>query len=153
MHGFHSPASPSPPPPPPPPPTRLGIQALPYVARVPPSLPISEGGAVTIAKEDILSAAGYPWSAEDIAAFVLDRTGVPVGEIQRTSLISKRLMPVVSLLVLGALGWGGFQLYQAPFMRQQWIYAVGALFVYWFSTSGAAAAWWCGGRRYWWGAG
>ena len=27
-------------------------------------------------------------------------------------------------------------LYQAPFMRQLWIYLVGALFVFWFSVSG-----------------
>ena len=48
-------------------------------------------------------------------------------------------MPLVSLAVLACLGYVGFRLYYAPFMRQQWLYAVGALVVYWFSVSGACA--------------
>jgi hypothetical protein len=50
-----------------------------------------------------------------------------------------RLMPLVSLAVLACLGYVGFRLYYAPFMRQQWLYAVGALVVYWFSVSGKCA--------------
>ena len=46
-------------------------------------------------------------------------------------------MPLVSLAVLACLGYVAFRLYTAPFMRQQWLYAVGALVVYWFSVSGA----------------
>lgn len=68
----------------------MGIQALPYLARIPPSLAISEGGAVTLGKEEVMPTTGYPWSAEAIAEWVLERSGVAVGEIKRPTLISTR---------------------------------------------------------------
>lgn len=37
------------------------MQSLPYLARVPPGLAISEGGAITLPKEELLSPASYPW--------------------------------------------------------------------------------------------
>lgn len=40
------------------------MQSLPYLARVPPGLAISEGGAITLPKEELMSAANYPWCAE-----------------------------------------------------------------------------------------
>lgn len=43
---------------------RLGVQSLPYLARVPPGLAISEGGAITLPKEELMSAANYPWCVE-----------------------------------------------------------------------------------------
>lgn len=113
------------------------MQALPYLARIPPGLAITEGGAITLPKQDVLSAAGYPWSAEAIAEFVGDRCGLAVGEIKRPQLISSRLMPVVGLGALAALGAVAYRLYHAPFMRHQALYALGALAVYWFSVSGA----------------
>lgn len=69
---------------------RMGIQALPYLARVPPSLAIDEGGALTLNKEDVMPTSSYPWSAETIATWVLERTGVAVGEIKRPTLVSTR---------------------------------------------------------------
>ena len=69
---------------------RLGVQALPYLVRIPPSLPISEAGAVTVDKEDQLSASGYPWSPEAIADFVAQRSGVAVGDVKRPPLIGPR---------------------------------------------------------------
>ena len=69
---------------------RLGVQALPYLVRIPPSLPISEAGAVTVDKEDQLSASGYPWSPEAIADFVAQRSGVGVGDVKRPPLIGPR---------------------------------------------------------------
>lgn len=45
-------------------------------------------------------------------------------------------MPVISLAALGAIAFVGYHLYYTPFMRQQWLYAVGALVIYWFSVSG-----------------
>lgn len=59
-----------------------------------------------------------------------------------------RLMPVVSLAVLGGVGSVGYKLYYAPFMRHQALYAAGALVVYWFSVSGG-----CQAREGWWGLG
>jgi hypothetical protein len=47
-------------------------------------------------------------------------------------------MPILSLAVLGALGFVGFHLYHASFMRHTFLYAVGAIFIYWFSVSGGA---------------
>ena len=38
--------------------------------------------------------------------------------------------------VLAGGAYTAWLLYQAPFMRQLWIYLVGALFVFWFSVSG-----------------
>lgn len=37
------------------------MQSLPYLARVPPGLAISEGGAITLPREEQMSAANYPW--------------------------------------------------------------------------------------------
>lgn len=115
---------------------RMGIQALPYLARIPPSLAISEGGAVTLGKEEVMPTTGYPWSAEAIAEWVLERSGVAVGEIKRPTLISTRLMPLLSLAVLACVAFVGYHLYYASFMRHQWLYALGAIAVYWFSVSG-----------------
>jgi oligosaccharyltransferase complex subunit gamma len=115
---------------------RLGVQSLPYMARVPPGLAISEGGAITLPREELMSPASYPWTAEAIAEFVTERSGLPVGKIERSPLISARLMPVVSLAVLGGVGSVGYKLYYAPFMRHQALYAAGALVIYWFSVSG-----------------
>lgn len=69
---------------------RMGIQALPYLARVPPSLAISDSGAITLSKEDLMPTAGYPWSAEAIAEWVQERSGIAVGEIKRPTLVSTR---------------------------------------------------------------
>lgn len=50
-------------------------------------------------------------------------------------------MPIISLAALGGLAFVGYHLYYAPFMRHQWLYAVGALVIYWFSVSGALRLW------------
>lgn len=115
---------------------RMGIKALPYLVRIPPSLAITEGGAVSVPQEEVLPQSGYPWPATRIAEFVTERSGLPVGEVKHAPLIGARLMPLVSLAVLGALIFVGIKLYNAPFMRHQALYAVGALVIYWFSVSG-----------------
>lgn len=69
---------------------RLGIKALPYVARIPPSLSVTEGGAVILPSEEVLSTSSYPWSAEQIAGWVAERSGLPVGEVVRAPLVSAR---------------------------------------------------------------
>ncbi|KAL4425744.1 hypothetical protein ABPG75_009760 [Micractinium tetrahymenae] len=115
---------------------RMSIKALPYLARIPPGLAITEGGAVSVPAEEVLSTGGYPWGPERIAEFVGERTGLAVGEVKHAPLISPRLMPLVSLAVLACIVFVGYKLYYAPFMRHQALYAVGALCVYWFSVSG-----------------
>lgn len=88
---------------------RLGVQALPWMARVPPSLAISEGGAVTLAKEEVMPTGNnYPWPAEDIAAWVLERSGVAVGEVKRAPLIGARSVSFAGCWVCQswqAAGW------------------------------------------------
>ena len=38
------------------PPPRLGIKSLPFLARIPPALPVTKDGAVRLTKEDIMDA-------------------------------------------------------------------------------------------------
>lgn len=45
-------------------------------------------------------------------------------------------MPLLSLAVLACVAFVGYHLYYASFMRHQWLYALGAIAVYWFSVSG-----------------
>lgn len=114
---------------------RMGIKSLPFVARIPPSTPITRDGAVKIAKEDQMEG-DYPWRAEALAQWVQDKTGLAVGEIKRASIFHSSLMPLLTLGVVGAVVAIGYQLYYAPFMRYKPLYAVGTLVVWWFSTSG-----------------
>ncbi|KAL4445853.1 hypothetical protein ABPG77_009052 [Micractinium sp. CCAP 211/92] len=115
---------------------RMGIKALPYLARIPPSLAVTEGGAISVPAEEVLPTSGYPWGPERIAEFVSERTGLAVGEVKHAPLISPRVLPLVSLAVLACIVYVGYKLYYAPCMRHQALYAVGALCIYWFSVSG-----------------
>jgi len=70
---------------------RLGIKSLPWMGRIPPSMAISKDGAVRLKGEDLVQdSLPYPWSAETIAGFVEDKTGVKAGEIKRTSFLHSR---------------------------------------------------------------
>ncbi len=68
----------------------MGIKALPYLARIPPSLAVTEGGAISVPAEEVLPPSGYPWGPERIAEFVSERTGLAVGEVKHAPLISPR---------------------------------------------------------------
>ncbi len=76
------------------------------------------------------------WKAEEMAGFVADRTGFKVDKIDRPSFFRSAFFPPAALAALAAGAWAAWLLYQAPFMRQLWIYALGSLFVFWFSVSG-----------------
>lgn len=115
---------------------RMGIKSLPFLARISPGVSISKDGAVRLAREDTMETVAYPYTAESIAAFVQESTGLGVGEIKRSSLLHSRLMPLFSLAFIGGAVAIGYQLYYAPFMRWKPLYAAGALVVWWFSTSG-----------------
>lgn len=69
---------------------RMGIKALPYLARIPPGLAITDGGAVSVPAEEVLPTAGYPWGPQRIAEFVAERTGLAVGEAKHAPAISPR---------------------------------------------------------------
>lgn len=69
---------------------RLGVQALPWLGRVPPGLAVAEGAAIRLDKEDVMPGTSYPWGPEAIAAWVGERSGHAVGEVKRAPLISPR---------------------------------------------------------------
>lgn len=53
----------------------------------------------------------------------------------RPRFIFEGLHPLPAQVLAGG-AYTAWLLYQAPFMRQLWIYLLGALFVFWFSVSG-----------------
>lgn len=69
---------------------RMGVQALPWLGRVPPGLAISEGGAIKLEADDMMPGSTYPWSLDALASWVGERSGHPVGEVKRAPLISPR---------------------------------------------------------------
>ena len=117
---------------------RLGIKGLPYVARLPPSLHIRPGAAISLPKEDILGATGGVGLVPgDIGGFVQDRTGLSPGDLSAAGAASRsRFLPLFTLSFLAAAGFIGYKLYYATFMRLPILYALGALVVFWFSMSG-----------------
>lgn len=116
---------------------RLGITALPYLARIPPSMSVTPGGAVRLKKDDrIADTVPYPWTAEIIAEFVSEKTGLAHAEIKRTSFLHSRLMPFVTLAFVAGASLVGYQLYYLPAMRNPLLYILGALAIWWFSVSG-----------------
>lgn len=78
----------------------------------------------------------YPWPAESIAEFVKGRTLLSHAPIDRPSFVKSPLFPLFALFVLGAGGVVAWRLYNSPLVRMTWLWALGALAVYGFSTSG-----------------
>eukprot|EP00887_Chlorella_sp_A99_P000763 scaffold5.g763.t1 len=117
---------------------RMGIKSLPFVARIPPSTPITRDGAVKIAKEDQMEG-DYPWRAEALAQWVQDKTGLAVGEIKRASIFhSRRAVPSFHHppFAPGHAPRPARRPARRPLLRSRPLYAVGTLVVWWFSTSG-----------------
>lgn len=115
---------------------RLGVTSLPYMSIVPPSQPVTADHPLSLSPSQIKTDAGYPWMAETIVSWVAEVSGLPAPPIERQPLVSPRLVPVLTLLVVTCLGYAGFRLAQQPLLQRREVYAVGALFVFWFSFSG-----------------
>lgn len=54
------------------------------------------------------------WKAEEMAAFVADRTGLKVDKIERPSFFRSALFPPTALAVLGGCAYMAWLLYQVP---------------------------------------
>lgn len=54
----------------------------------------------------------YPWTAQDMADFVHEKTGMAVSKVERPSLLQSPLFPVLLIAGLGAAAYVGLQLYQ-----------------------------------------
>jgi len=78
----------------------------------------------------------YPWTADDMAEFSADRTGLHAGTIERPTFLKSPFFPVIVLGVLSVGAWIGLKLYYAPFMKNPLIWITAVIAVYWFSVSG-----------------
>jgi oligosaccharyltransferase complex subunit gamma len=78
----------------------------------------------------------HHWKAEDMAAFLRDKTGINIEKVDRPSFSRSGLFPVVFLAAVLALGAIAYNLYYAEFMKNLVLWTMGVLFVYWFSVSG-----------------
>ncbi len=117
---------------------RLGVKGLPYVVRLPPSLHIRPGAAVSIPKgEEMPGGAASGLDPQDYGAFVQDRTGLWPGDLSAAGAAQRsRFLPLFTLAFLAGAAAVGWQLYQAPFMRSPGLYAAGGVLIFWFSYSG-----------------
>ncbi len=78
----------------------------------------------------------HHWKAEDMAAFLRDKTGINIEKIDRPSFMRSGWFPVVFLAAVLTLGAVAYNLYYAEFMKNLVLWTMGVLFVYWFSVSG-----------------
>lgn len=117
---------------------RLGVTSLPFLFRLPTSA-LKRDGRIAIAGSDKMTPENfpsYPWTAEDIGAFVGERTGVPAPDIERPSFAKSPLFPLIVLPTLGALAYVAWKVYCSEFIWHPLIWSAGAVFVHWFATSG-----------------
>lgn len=118
---------------------RLGVQSLPNVFRLAPSLQIRRSGAIEVPETERMSMEefpDYPWSAETIAQFVAMKTGLRVETIPRKSVMQSRWFGLVAILtVCNGMGLL-YKLYYTQWVRNSLIYLSGTLAICWFATSG-----------------
>ena len=117
---------------------KLKISGLPYLAHLPPNLHVKSGGEIQLKEADVMPTGPHmDWMVMDLGAFVQERTGLSPGDLSAAGAAGRsRWLPVVTLLLACGLGFVGWKLYQAPFMRWMPLYATGIMFLYWFSVSG-----------------
>lgn len=117
---------------------RLGLQSLPVLFHWGPKQSGKPGKRVAL-PDSARCGAGvstYPWPAESIVDCVKDRTGLTAAPVDRPSIVKSPLFPLVALAALAGGGAVAWKLYNSPIARQTWVWALGALAVYGFSTSG-----------------
>lgn len=119
--------------------TKMGVKTLPFLGHIPPDLHVTPSGTISLKKQDLMpsSISNSAWRALEIGAFVQERTQLSPGDLSAAGAAGRsRLLPIFSLIVVIGVGYLGWKLYQAPFMQWTPLYAVGALFVFWFAVSG-----------------
>lgn len=118
--------------------SRLGLQALPAIFHWSPSQ-VGKAGKKVHLPEAAKCGQGiqsYPWPAESIADFVKGRTSASHAPIDRPSFVKSPIFPLVALAFLGVGGLVAWKLYNSPIVRMTWLWCLGALVIYGFSTSG-----------------
>lgn len=118
---------------------RLGVNSLPYIFRLSSTFPIEADGTIKLRPDDVMKHAdysNYPWTAEDMASFIRERTGVAIGDIDKPSVFKSRLFPVVAVAIIGLGGWVAYNLYYAEFMKNRVLWTIGTIVVFWFAVSG-----------------
>jgi hypothetical protein len=66
---------------------RFGVNSLPYIFRLAPSVPVGRDGTIKLKHDDVMRHDAYGhehWSADDMAAFLRDKTGLDVGKVRPT---------------------------------------------------------------------
>ncbi|KAI8462644.1 MAG: hypothetical protein J3K34DRAFT_527603 [Monoraphidium minutum] len=118
--------------------SRLGLQALPALWHWGPAQAGTPGKKVALpeAAKCGPGISKYPWPAENIAEFVKGRTSMPHAPIDRPSFIKSPLFPLAALVALAGGGLVAWRLYNSWIVRITWLWGLGALVVYGFSTSG-----------------
>ncbi|KAK9826559.1 hypothetical protein WJX74_002791 [Apatococcus lobatus] len=117
---------------------RLGVNTLPYIFRLPSSKAI-EAGAIKLRPDDQMRMEDYssfPWSANDMAGFLQEKTGISVGTIDRPSLFNSRLFPVLALAFVAAGTYVAYRIYYLPILKNLGLWLAASLVVFWFSASG-----------------
>lgn len=118
---------------------RLGVQSLPWIVHVNPNLPVGADGVIKFKQDEVMRHDDYGhhhWKAEDMAAFLRDKTGINIEKVDRPSFMRSGWFPVVFLAAVLTLGAVAYNLYYAEFMKNLVLWTMGVLFVYWFSVSG-----------------
>lgn len=64
------------------------------------------------------------------------QTGLTAGQVERPTIVQNPLFPVGLLAFIVVGGTVAWKLYNSPIVRITGIWALGALAVYWFATSG-----------------
>lgn len=117
---------------------QLGVQTLPYIVHWGPLNEPRSSGNLQLKEADVLSGQKVQreWKAEEMAKFVVDRTGAAHAEIDRPSFVKSPIFPFVALAVLSAGLYTAWRVYQSPLIKYKPLWVAGALTIYWFSSSG-----------------
>lgn len=78
----------------------------------------------------------YPWPAEDLLRCATGNTGFQAGEVERPSILKHPLFPLGLLAFIIVGGYAAWLIYNSPIVKITALWALGALAVYWFATSG-----------------
>lgn len=117
---------------------RLNAQSL-FIFRLAPSSTVTPGENIKIKDQDMLRPERHPKQpvpAEDMVAFVRDRTGYDIGRVVKPAASQSWWFPFVALSFLSSLAYVGYKIMYADVMRNMLMYALATLLVYWFSVSG-----------------
>lgn len=118
---------------------RLNTKSLPYVFCINPTFSTEGSGVLRVPSTRTMQPqnyAAYPWTAHDMAGFVVETTSIKAARIVRPSLFTHWTFPILVLTVLAVGSAVGLKLYYAQFMKNHAIWAFAILAVYMFSVSG-----------------